>query len=138
MIARLGRELSLWPRRTFDFGVMSVGATMDLEVCEQLEVPRGMWGTLALRVYATDFGGATSSIAVRLRNQAPSVREPAQDFSADADTAVAVVDRDTPSPGLLIVPTGLAFGPALRVVVQGNRTNSRPITATLAACLVLR
>lgn len=134
----IGTELELWPRRTFDFGAMSIGATMDLEVCEQLEVPHGMWGVLALRVYAIDFGGATSTIAVRLRNQAPSEREPAQDFSADADTAVAVVDRDTPAPGLLIISAGLALGPALRVVVQGNRTNSRPITATLAACLVLR
>ena len=130
--------LVLWHRRTFDFGAMNVGSTLDIDVRERLELPAGVWGSLALRVYSTDFGGTSSTITVRLVNEAPSEREPDLDFAADADVVSLVVDDDTPTPGLLAVPVGLPFGPALRAVVRGTRATSRPITATLSASLVLR
>ena len=132
------RTLSLWPRRTFDFGALAVGLRLDVPMCDRIPIPAGVWGTLALRVYSADFGGTSSAISVRLTNVAPSERDPDVDFSADTDDVVAVVQNDTPTPTLLVVPVGLPLGPALRADVRGTRNSSRPITATLSACLVLR
>lgn len=130
--------LPLWPRRTFDFSAVSVGSTMELEVRDRLMLAPGMWGALALRVHASEFNGTTSTILVRVRNQNPSPREPDMTFAADVDVVVARVDDDTLAPSLLVVPVALPLGPAVRVVVEGTRTSSRPVMATLSGCLVLR
>lgn len=134
----MAKTMTLWPRRTFDFGAMAVGSRLDVQMCDRVPLPAGVWAALALRVYSTDFGGTTSTISVRLINEAPSDRDPELDFAADSDRLVAFVDDDTPTPGLLVLPVGLPFGPSLRAVVRGTRDSSRPITATLSACLVLR
>lgn len=125
--------LRLLEKTRFDFGSLVSSSVQVLTLLERIDISQFMWGTLELRVHASDLTGG--SISFELVGDGATEEEPGAVFTTASTLIPSVGVQAAPA---FVSTAGVMAGEHAMLRVRATKSSGGALNATVSASLVLR